>query len=84
MRTNEYAYTVNIESGEKGGFVVSVPALPGCFTQGRTYNEALANAEECIEGFLEALIKAGQPIPTETPHPPLSVIVRVPVPVSAV
>ena len=56
-------YNVNIEPAEEGGFIVSVPALPGCFTQGETYEEAVRNARECIEGFIEALTKAGEPIP---------------------
>ncbi len=61
----EQTYTVHLEPAEEGGYVVSVPALPGCVTQGETYEEALAMAKECISGFLEALVKAGQPIPKE-------------------
>lgn len=61
-------YTVNIEAVKEGGFVATVPALPGCATQGETYAETLRMAQECIEGFLEALVKAGRPIPTE-PQP---------------
>ena len=56
-------YTIKIEPGEDSGYIVSVPTLPGCFTQGRTYSEAVENAEEAIIGFIEALHKAGQPIP---------------------
>jgi len=61
----KYAYTIKIEPAEEGGFVVTVPALPGCVTQGETYEEAVAMAQECIEGFLECLVKLGQPIPRE-------------------
>ena len=60
---NSYVYTVHIEEAEEGGFFVTVPALPGCVTQGETYEEAVAMAQEAIEGFLEALSKAGEPIP---------------------
>ena len=63
-----YTYTIHIEPAEEGGFVVTVPALPGCVTQGETYEEAVAMAQEVIEGFVEALSKAGQPIPKE-PEP---------------
>lgn len=51
------AYTVHIEPAEGGGYVVTVPALPGCVTQGETYAEAVAMAQEVIEGFIEALTK---------------------------
>ena len=73
-----YTYTVRIEPAEEGGYNVFVPALPGCVTQGATYEEAVAMAEEAIAGFLEALGKAGEPIPTE-PQPalPLTAAVRV-------
>lgn len=59
------AYTARIEPAEEGGYVVSFPALPGCVTQGETYAEALAMAEECLKGFLEALAKVGEPVPEE-------------------
>jgi predicted RNase H-like HicB family nuclease len=60
-----YTYTVHIEPEEDGGYVVTVPALPGCVTQGETYEGAVAMAQEAVEGFLEALAKAGEPIPRE-------------------
>lgn len=42
---------------EDGGFIVHVPALPGCFTQGDTREEAIKNAREAIEAFLESVGK---------------------------
>ena len=41
-----------LESGEDGFILASVPALPGCHTQGKTREEAIANAEEAIQGWL--------------------------------
>jgi predicted RNase H-like HicB family nuclease len=38
----------------EGGFSVAVPALPGCFSQGETEAEALANAREAAGAWLEA------------------------------
>lgn len=38
---------------EDGGFSVSVPALPGCFSQGNSFEEAKKNIEEAIELYLE-------------------------------
>jgi antitoxin HicB len=73
-----YTYTVHIEPAEEGGFNVLVPALPGCVTQGATYEEAVAMAQEAIEGFLEALAQAGEEIPLEPqPSAPLTAAVRV-------
>jgi predicted RNase H-like HicB family nuclease len=45
---------VVIEPGEDRGFVVHVPALRGCWSQGRTRQEALQNIREAIEGWIEA------------------------------
>ena len=44
----EREFDVVLERAEEGGFVVSVPDLPGCWTQGDTRDEALANAKEAI------------------------------------
>ena len=49
-----------------GGHTVRVPALPGCNTQGNTIEEALANAREAIELYLEDLRESGEPIPDDT------------------
>ncbi|HEY3781523.1 MAG TPA: type II toxin-antitoxin system HicB family antitoxin [Fimbriimonadaceae bacterium] len=43
-----------LEPGEDGYILASVPALPGCHTQGRTREEALTNAKEAITGWLES------------------------------
>jgi predicted RNase H-like HicB family nuclease len=45
---------VIITPGEGSGFVVQVPALRGCWTQGSTRDEALANARQAIEAWLES------------------------------
>ncbi len=59
-------YTVVLEPDEEGqGYTVIVPALPGCISQGRTKEEALANAKEAILGFIEGLNKAGESVPIE-------------------
>jgi predicted RNase H-like HicB family nuclease len=43
---------VVLEPGEDGWFVAEVPALPRCVSQGKTREEAIANAREAIEGWL--------------------------------
>ena len=54
-----------IPDDERRGYTVRAPALPGCITEGRTREEALANAREAIAGFIEGLRKAGEPVPEE-------------------
>ncbi len=51
--------------GEDGYFVVEVPSLPGCVTQGKTRAEALANIEEAIALYLEVLQDRGETIPDD-------------------
>jgi predicted RNase H-like HicB family nuclease len=61
----KYKYTVILNQEPDGGFVVTVPALPGCVTQGDTRDEALANVREAISVCLEDCAAAGEEIPTE-------------------
>lgn len=44
---------VTLEQDEDGFYVVECPTLPGCLSQGRTEEEALANIKEAIRGWLE-------------------------------
>lgn len=50
---------------EEDVYNVSVPALPGCFTWGKTKRTALKNAKEAIQLYLESLAAAGEPVPVE-------------------
>jgi predicted RNase H-like HicB family nuclease len=58
-------YTVVIHPAEEGGYWTEIPALPGCFSQGETMEEALANTKEAIESHLAALREDGQEAPCE-------------------
>ncbi len=58
-------YTIVLQRENDGGYVVSVPALPGCVSQGDTREEALKNIEEAIELYLEDVKASGEPIPVE-------------------
>ncbi len=61
-------YTVVFEPAEEGGYTVTVPALPGCITEGDTLEQARSMAREAILGFLESLEKDGLPIPPGEQH----------------
>ena len=44
---------VVLEPAEEGGYTVYVPSLPGCISEGDTYEEAVNNIKEAIELYLE-------------------------------
>jgi predicted RNase H-like HicB family nuclease len=56
---------VIIEKDETGMIVVECPAIPGCISQGKTEEEALANIKEAIQACLEARESAGIPLKVE-------------------
>jgi antitoxin HicB len=58
-------YTIIILPDSEGGYVVEVPALPGCVTYGHTLSEALLMVEDAIEGYLSVLQEDGDPLPRE-------------------
>ena len=51
----KHVFQVIVEQDEAGYFVAEVPALPGCLSQGKSRDEALANVKEAIEGWLEVV-----------------------------
>jgi len=57
-------FVIVLDPAEEGGFNVSVPALDGCFTQGETEKEALSNAKEAIQCYLEGLEKVNEKFKT--------------------
>lgn len=52
--TKELQFKVLIEQDENGIYVASVPELPGCYTQGKTLEEARKRIKEAIELVLES------------------------------
>lgn len=59
---NKYEIIIYWDKKEKI-FIAEVPELPGCMADGRTYAEALANAELIIEEWIETAKDLGRPIP---------------------
>ena len=64
---HEYQFTVIIERQPEGGYLVSMPALPGCYTEGRTLQEAREMATDAIRAYCASLLKHGEPIPARPP-----------------
>ena len=77
MKENVLSYTVIFEKVAEGGYVAFVPSLPGCMTQGETFEETKENAKDAMSGYLEVLKADGEDFPLE--QEPISAIVSIPV-----
>ena len=53
---------VTLERDETGMMVAECPAIPGCISQGKTEEEALANIREAIAACVEARVANGMPV----------------------
>ena len=58
------SYKVVLEPAEEGGYTAYAPSLPGCVSEGDTYQEALDNIREAIQGWLEVAQEFGDEIPS--------------------
>jgi len=54
-----------IHEAEEGGYWAEVPSLPGCASQGDTYDELMSNLREAIEGCLSIDVNAATLQPTD-------------------
>jgi predicted RNase H-like HicB family nuclease len=52
---------VVVHEAEEGGYWAEVPAIPGCATQGDSFEELLANLYEAVEGCLSVEIQEPSP-----------------------
>ena len=59
-------YPIVIHKDEHSDFGVMIPDIPGCYSAGGTYDEALSNAVEAIECHLEGLLLDNESIPVGT------------------
>jgi predicted RNase H-like HicB family nuclease len=56
---------ITLERDETGMIVAECPAVPGCVSQGKTEEEAIANIREAIRACLEARAESGMPLTVE-------------------
>jgi predicted RNase H-like HicB family nuclease len=63
MKTPHYSMIIEW-SDEDQAFIVTVPELPGCRTHGETYEKAVKQGKEAIEGWLEVAKDMGWELPT--------------------
>ena len=67
--STKFRYTIEIIPESDGvGYYVMVPSLPGCFSRGKTIEEAKKNALKAIALHIKSLKKAGEPILSESPE----------------
>jgi predicted RNase H-like HicB family nuclease len=67
----EYAIRIErLADGDGGGYLATVPDLPGCLSDGETPEEALKNVQDAIASWIEAAREWKQEIPE--PSPPLA------------
>lgn len=67
MNQNKYQMLITW-SDEDQAYLVEVPELPGCMADGKTRQEALANAENIIQEWIEIARDLGRIIPLLTAH----------------
>ena len=56
---------VILHHAEEGGYWASCPSLHGCYSQGETFEETLANIKEAIELWIEDAIECGEEVPDD-------------------
>ena len=54
---------IEFEVADEGGYIVSAPELPGCMTEGDTFEEAMAMIEDAMQGWLEVALEHVDPVP---------------------
>ncbi|MBI4571590.1 MAG: type II toxin-antitoxin system HicB family antitoxin [Chloroflexi bacterium] len=67
-------YAVILTRDDEGNWLASAPAFPGCHTWGPTREEALANAQEAVEGCIESLRASGDAVPREAAPPEIEFV----------
>jgi antitoxin HicB len=63
MAKARYRYNIMLRPEPDGGYTALVPALPGCVTHGRTWEEAKEMVNDAISGYIESLRKHGESLP---------------------
>jgi len=61
----QFTYKIRLQKEPEGGYTVIVPILPGCITYGENIDDAIVNAKEAVELYIESLVEHGEEIPNE-------------------
>jgi predicted RNase H-like HicB family nuclease len=66
-------FVITLDRDEDAVWIAECPSIPGCVSQGKTRDEALANVREAIAGCLEVRAERGLPLTIETQQVEVSV-----------
>ncbi len=58
-------FHIRFQKAEEGGYIVSIPEMPGCVTQAETFEEGLAMVKDALAGLLEVAVEHGDPVPEQ-------------------
>ena len=58
-------FNIRFQRAEEGGYIVSIPEMPGCVTQAESFEEGLAMIKDALEGLLYVSLKHGDEIPEQ-------------------
>lgn len=61
-----YLFNIELKEEEDGRWSIWTPGFSGLTSWGHTKEEALRNIQDAAEAYLEDMLEAGEPIPTET------------------
>ncbi len=56
---------IMIHPADEGGYYAEVPSLPGCYSQGETWEETITNIREAIDLYIEDMIANGEEVPDD-------------------
>ena len=83
ITTKTYAMPVQISKVEGGGYRAECTILQGCFVDGDTLGEVLADIQEAIALYIEASRERGLPLPEVAESPDLALLTIIPVAVTS-
>ena len=66
MKQEVLKYDAVFEEQPDGGYTVTVPSLPGCISEGDTFEEARENIADAIKLYVECMIADGEEVPADT------------------
>jgi antitoxin HicB len=56
-------FHIRFQKAEEGGYIVSIPEMPGCVTQAESFSEGLLMIQDALQGLLQVAVEHGDPVP---------------------